>query len=129
MCSAEHGVQLALPGGLAAGVLACGLLRRARPALGTVVGLGLRHPDPEQGAACLEQGFVLLDRLEALLSRFRPGSDVSRFNALPGGATLALQPATQRVMAAAAWLRHQSGGRFDPTLGSGPQGWQAFYYA
>ncbi|HLO96201.1 MAG TPA: FAD:protein FMN transferase [Burkholderiaceae bacterium] len=101
-----------------------GLLRRARPALGTVVELALRHADPVVAAQCLEAGFARLARLEGQLSRFQPGSDIARFNALPGGARLALQPATQRVMAAAAWLRHHSGGRFDPTLGSGPQAWQ-----
>ncbi|MGM9514333.1 FAD:protein FMN transferase [Roseateles sp. DB2] len=101
-----------------------GLLRRARPALGTVVELALRHPDSRQGAQCLEETFALLERLEGLLSRFRPEADIARFNALPGGEGLALQPATQRVMAVAAWLQRRSGGRFDPTLGSGAQAWQ-----
>ncbi|WP_269633126.1 FAD:protein FMN transferase [Pelomonas sp. BJYL3] len=101
-----------------------GLQRRAQPVLGTLVELGLRHPDPARGAQALEEGFALLARLEGQLSRFQPASDVARFNALPGGAHLALRPATQRVMAAADWLRQRSAGRFDPTLGSGPQGWQ-----
>ncbi|MBB2486275.1 FAD:protein FMN transferase [Mitsuaria sp. WAJ17] len=99
------------------------LQRRARPALGTVVELALRHPDPQAGAQRLEAGFALLERLEGQLSRFQSASDIARFNALPGGTSLALQPATQRVMAAAAWLRDRSGGRFDPTLGSGVRRW------
>lgn len=98
--------------------------RRARPALGTLVELALRHPDPVCAQRCLGETFALLERLEGQLSRFRSGSDIARFNALPGGACLALQPATQRVMAAAAWLRQRSAGRFDPSLGSGPQDWQ-----
>ncbi len=85
--------------------------------------VAVRHPDPLQAQRALSEAFALLERLEGLLSRFQPGSDVARFNALPGGGSLALQPATQRVMAAASWLRRQSDGRFDPSLGSGPDGW------
>ncbi len=100
------------------------LQRRARPALGTLVEVALRHPDPLHAQRALGEAFALIERLEGLLSRFRADSDVARFNALPGGASLVLQPATQRVMAAAAWLRWRSGGRFDLSLGSGPDGWQ-----
>lgn len=101
-----------------------GLQRRARPALGTLVELAVRHASPEAGERCLHEAFDLLERLESQLSRFRPGSDIARFNALPAGGALRLQPATQRVMAAASCLRQRSGGRFDPTLGSGPLDWE-----
>ena len=85
--------------------------------------VAVRHSDPLQGQRALDEAFAQLERLEGLLSRFQPGSDVARFNALPGGGSLAVQPAMQRVMAAASWLRWRSEGRFDPSLGSGPDGW------
>lgn len=91
--------------------------------MGTLVELAVGHPQPEAGERALSEAFARLERLEAELSRFQPGSDIARFNALAGGSALRLRPAAQRVMAAAEALRRRSGGRFDPTLGTGPQDW------
>jgi thiamine biosynthesis lipoprotein len=56
---------------------------------------------------------VELERLEALLSRFRPDSELSRLNA---GGTLDAGPDLLAVTRAALAARERSGGRFDPTV-------------
>jgi thiamine biosynthesis lipoprotein len=93
-------------------------LRRARPLLGTLVELGLAADTPAPDAA-LAAGFAAVAAVQAALSRFDPHSDIGRFAVLPAGASLALQPVSQRVLRAAQALRQASGGRFDPSLGPG----------
>ena len=91
--------------------------------MGTLVELAVAHPQADAAERSLSEAFARLERLEQELSRFQPASDIARFNALAGGCALRLRPAAQRVMAAADALRRRSGGRFDPTLGTGPEDW------
>lgn len=100
------------------------LLRRARPGLGTLVELAIHHPERARGEQALVDAFAQLDGLERRLSRFVPDSDIARFNALPAGRAMALSPPTQRVLAAADWLRTHSQGRFDLSMGSGCWDWR-----
>jgi len=94
--------------------------RRARPLLGTLVEVGVCRDHP--GAAA-EAAFGEIARLQALLSRFDAGSDIARFNALPSGASIAVDIATREVLACARRLADETAGAFDITLGSGPDGW------
>jgi len=105
-------------------------LRRARPALGTLVELGVALPAglDEEGAlrwaeAVLAPAWRALDEVERALSAFQPGSDVARFNAAPARAELAVGHHAAEVLRVAAALARGSGGLFDVTLGSGPDGW------
>ena len=96
-------------------------IRRARPLLGTLVEVGLcleHHPMTAIAAA-----FAEITRLQALLSRFDPGSEIARFNRLPPGSRMAVALATREVLAFARQLAHDTGGAFDITLGSAPDGW------
>ncbi len=56
-----------------------------------------------------------IERLEALWSRFRPGSDISRCNANPGRA-IRVAPATVSLVQLAVEGWQRTGGRFDPTV-------------
>lgn len=55
-------------------------------------------------------------RVERLLSRFDPESDVSRFNAARAGEMVAVDPLTWEVAMTAARVNALSGGAFDPTV-------------
>ena len=97
--------------------------RRARPLLGTLVEVGIGTAGVEPDAA-IERAFAALLDVQRCLSRFDPGSDLSRFHALPAGESLRVRPSTRAVLAAARELQQASGGDFDISLGSAPRGWQ-----
>jgi thiamine biosynthesis lipoprotein len=96
---------------------ASGFLRRARPLLGTLVEIGVRD-----GSAA-EAGFDAIVQVQARLSRFEPASDIGRFHALPAGEHVAIGADTAVVLAAARELQQASGGLFDVSLGTAPDGW------
>ena len=65
-----------------------------------------------------EELFSEIDRLERLLSRFEPSSDVSRINALAPGEALQVAPETMECLLIALWAASETGGAFDVTVGS-----------
>jgi len=87
--------------------------RRAFPAMGTDVEI-LLDADPvpgvERGLGRVEPEFA---RLEALLSRFRPDSELARLNA---AGELDAGPELLEVLGLALDARERTGGRFDPTV-------------
>ncbi|MBI4161978.1 MAG: FAD:protein FMN transferase [Acidobacteria bacterium] len=58
-----------------------------------------------------------IERLEGLLSRFRPESQVSRLNRAAGGAAVAPGPEVLTVLETGLWLHRTTGGAFDVTVG------------
>ncbi|MGC3998892.1 MAG: FAD:protein FMN transferase [Anaeromyxobacter sp.] len=100
-------------------------LRRARPALGTLVELGYRPGAGRAGAAeaALGAAWRAIAEVERALSRFDPASELSRFNAAPAGAVLPIGADAATVLRAAAHLQRESGGLFDVSLGTGPRAW------
>jgi thiamine biosynthesis lipoprotein len=85
------------------------ITRHAFRAMGTEIEL-LLDGRPAGFFAAVEAEF---ERLEALLSRFRPDSELSRLNA---AGTLDAGPDLLAVTQAALAARERSGGRFDPTV-------------
>jgi FAD:protein FMN transferase len=99
-------------------------LRRARPALGTLVEVGVRlGQEAARAAAAVDEAWRVLGAVERALSAFDPGSDVGRFNAAPVGASLEVGEDTRVVLAQARDLAARSQGLFDVSLGSGPDAW------
>jgi thiamine biosynthesis lipoprotein len=86
------------------------MLGRVFHAMGTDVELLV---DAEQADDALDAAECEFHRLEALLSRFRPDSELSRLNF---GRELEAGPDLLRVVALALEARDRTGGRFDPTL-------------
>jgi thiamine biosynthesis lipoprotein len=99
------------------------LLRRARPALGTLVELGARGLPAEETLAAFAKGWAALEMVERAISRFDPRSDIYRFNALAENQSLAIDFETLFVLREAAELMHESDGLFDITQGTGPRDW------
>ncbi len=91
-------------------------LRVSRLALGTLVELVTRDPDVARAHAAIEAGFAEIERLEGLLSEWRETSEVSRLDAAPPGAWVALSPETADALRAALRVGATSGGAFDPTV-------------
>lgn len=70
-----------------------------------------------------------LDRVDLLMSTYKPDSELSRFNAAPAEAPFPVDPETAMVVESALDLAATSGGAFDPTVmplvnlwGFGPAG-------
>ena len=108
--------------------------RRARPALGTLVEVGVasrvaracRSTDDANAiviAIAFAAAFARIAAAEAQLSRFDPASPIHRFNAAAPGTRLDIGSDATCVLTAARELNDASAGTFDITLGSGPRGW------
>ncbi len=87
--------------------------RHRFPAMGTEVECLVEPRDDEPAAGAFEAVEEEFDRLEALLSRFRPDSELSRLNRAGSGAA---GPDLVAVTLLALAARERTGGRFDPTV-------------
>jgi thiamine biosynthesis lipoprotein len=70
------------------------------------------HPELERLAGAIHSE---VERVEAVLSRFRPGSELNALNTDPRSAVPA-SPLLRRTVAAARWAAERSGGLVDATL-------------
>ncbi len=84
--------------------------RRTFRAMGTDIELLV---DADEAGGQLDAAAAEFERLEALLSRFRESSELSRLNE---AGTLAAGPDLRRVVELALDARERTGGRFDPTV-------------
>ncbi len=79
--------------------------------------LRIASEDPAYAAQAAQEAFSLIDRLEALLSRYREDSEVRLLGRLAPGECLRLAPETAACLRQAAELSALTGGAFDPALG------------
>lgn len=91
-------------------------VERARPAMGTILKMEVYG---EQANSALEAAFAEVERLEALHSRWRSGSDVLRVEAAPIGEPVQVASETLEVVEKALQMSRDSGGAFDLTLKKG----------
>ena len=91
-------------------------LTRARPAMGTILRIEAYGAD---AARAIDVAFADVDRLENLLSRWRPGTDVVRVEQAAVATPVPVSSATIRCVQAALSAARDSEGAFDPTLVSG----------
>jgi thiamine biosynthesis lipoprotein len=82
-------------------------------AMGTTIELLLEADDEEQAQSAFRAVEEEFERLEAMLSRFRPDSELSQLNR--DGRILA-PPDLERVVGLALEARERTSGRFDPTV-------------
>lgn len=93
------------------------------PAMGTgyrVVVPGLAAADRAVAAAAVRHALADVD---ARMSPFRRGSELTRFNALDAGAALAVSRPTRLVCAEALAVAELTGGAFDPVAGARAAAW------
>jgi FAD:protein FMN transferase len=89
------------------------LQRIAFPAMGTRVEALLEAPPTSAARRALARVREEFERLEAIFSRFRPDSELSRLNE---AGSIEAGPDLRAVVELALAARERTGGRFDPTL-------------
>jgi len=115
--SAVAGVGTALGTGVVSELLRRAALHRVsltRTRLGTLVTVTVVHPDASAAGAMVDEAFAEITRLEAILSRYRPDSPLSRLNAV--GSIDDAPAELLEVMAQALDYARMSAGAFDPTV-------------
>jgi FAD:protein FMN transferase len=91
------------------GMTGGGLVRRARPLLGTLVEIAI----PTERQTAFEAGFAAISRVQQLMSFHEASSDLGRINRARIGEIIALAPETTAVLRTALELHQESGGIFD----------------
>ena len=91
-------------------------VERARVAMGSELRLTAWTADEPAALAAFDTVFAEFDRLEALLSIWRDGSDVQRLNAAAGLHPVPVSAETLEVLGAAREIGDQTEGRFDITF-------------
>lgn len=72
----------------------------------------------DEAESAAQEVFLQIDRLESLLSRFHPASDISRINSLKAGEDVVLQTESWECLAEAQKIAHATRRAFDPTTGT-----------
>ncbi len=90
-------------------------IRHSRLIMGTIVEIMAGGQDPDELEDAIDAAFAEIERLDKLLSRHNPGSDVSRLSQSDKGGKVAAE--TAEVVALGLDVAQQSGGAFDLTLG------------
>lgn len=99
--------------------------RASRVLMGTHVDIVTVATDRSHASTlqvAMQQAFADMARLEALMSRYRSDSDVSRIGAASGRRPVKVAPEVMAVLRQAQRLHHSSAGAFDPTIGT-LRGW------
>src|SRR5688572_22464060 len=66
------------------------LVRRARPSMGTYLQITIRGLSEQNAAPLLDRAFAEVDRLEAMMSEWKPNSELSQVNAAAGKGSVAV---------------------------------------
>ncbi|MCC6157837.1 MAG: FAD:protein FMN transferase [Deltaproteobacteria bacterium] len=76
------------------------------------------HPPMNESEyrACADRLQQALDRVDALMSTYKPDSDVSRISAAPANTPVPVASETIEVLKVALMVAEKSGGAFDPTI-------------
>ena len=94
------------------------LWRYASDAMKTTFRLFVPGGDRALVDSAVSEAFLKLEELEGVLSRYAPGSDISRINAMDVGETLFLSDECDRCLRLAIEASVETGGRFDPCAGT-----------
>lgn len=94
------------------------LLTRAHLSMGTEVRVTAWTSNEAAAHAAMDKVFAEFDRLDALLSVWKPGSDVLRINAAAGRAPVPVSAETREVLQRAREMSEWTSGKFDVTFGA-----------
>lgn len=92
------------------------LVRRSAPVMGTLAELAVLHRSERHAHAAMDAAVTELQRVEALMTRFRADSDVGRANLRAPAGPVAVSAETALVVQAALEWAQASDGAFDPAL-------------
>jgi thiamine biosynthesis lipoprotein len=117
---------------------ACSLSSSAQPtlqrfhqthaAMGTIFTIDLYVADQAVAEQDMDLAFDEIDRLEALLSNYRPSSELSRISREAGAAPVVTDPETFRFLERSLYWSRVSNGAFDITVGPLLRAWGFFFH-
>lgn len=100
------------------------LVEQSRLAMGSSLTLSAWTADEDGARAAFDEVFAEFDRLESLLSIWRPGSDVVRLNDAAGLGPVPVSADTRAVLRAARQASEWTHGKFDITFGALADVWK-----
>ena len=92
------------------------LVERTHQTMGTEVRVTVSTTDSTRADTAAAAVFREFDRLDAMMSVWKDGSDIARLNAAAGGERVPVAPETREVLKIARQISEQTGGRFDVTF-------------
>ena len=103
------------------------LFHDVHPAMGSEFTIDLYAPDQETAQQWMQISFDEVDRIEALLSNYRPTSEFSRISREAGSHTVTTDPETYAFLSTAIDWSRRSNGAFDITVGPLMRAWGFFF--
>lgn len=97
-------------------------------AMGTVFTIDLYASSEDKAELAMNSAFAEIDRLEALLSNYRPSSELSRISREAGSGPVVTDPETFRFLERSVYWSRVSGGAFDITVGPLLRAWGFFFH-
>jgi thiamine biosynthesis lipoprotein len=113
---AVSGALAAACGGSPAPWPAAHLVERSHAAMGTEIGLTAWTADDPRAEAAFAAVFGEFDRLDAMMSVWKDGSDILRLNAAAGDRPVPVSTETREVLGVARQVSEWTDGRFDVTF-------------
>ena len=98
--------------------------RFAHEAMATSFELFIATTNPDDARHAAHEAFRLIDRLESLLSRFDPRSDIAQLNRVRHGQSVRVAPDVFECLAIAVAVSCDTGGAFDPSIGPAIKCWR-----
>jgi FAD:protein FMN transferase len=116
----------------AAFLLCCGsagpsaphLMTRTHPTMGSQVTVTAWTSDEAAAGPAVDAAFAEFDRLDAMLSVWKPGSDILRINAAAGRQAVPVSAETREVLSIARQVSEWTNGKFDVTFGALSDVWK-----
>ncbi len=96
--------------------------------MGTIFTIDLYAPDQATADQDMTLAFNEIDRLEALLSNYRPSSELSRISREAGSGPVTTDPETFRFLTRSVYWSRVSNGAFDITVGPLLRAWGFFFH-
>jgi thiamine biosynthesis lipoprotein len=97
-------------------------------AMGTEFTIDLYAKDEATAAQIADEAFEEIDRLEALLSNYRPSSELSRISREAGNGPITTDPETFAFLTRSQYWSRESNGAFDITVGPLLRAWGFFFH-
>ena len=93
------------------------LFRQSRILMGTSVEITVSRVEPKTAEEAMEAAFQEVERINRLMSHYRPDSEVSQISRHAGQKEVRVSPETLEVIERALYFSHLSEGSFDITIG------------
>ena len=104
--------------GTAAPRAVAAVVERSQVSMGTAIQLSAWTTDEAAAVAAFDRAFLEFDRLDALMSVWKEGSDILRINAAAGKSAVAISPEVRDALHASQEVSEWTGGKFDVTFGA-----------